>query len=53
MELSEEEVLSGIDDYVLKINTEVTPVLSDEQYQIHLGSFDALIKSINNRLKQE
>ena len=53
MELSEEEVLSGIDDYVIKINTEVTPILSKEQYQIHLESFETLLRSVNNRLKKE
>ncbi len=53
MELSEEEVLSGIDDYVLKINKEVTLILSKEQYQIHLESFNTLLTSIHNRMNEE
>ncbi len=51
--LTEEEVLAGMEDYVAKINTEVQPILSKEQYQIHLGSFEILIKSFTNRLKEE
>ena len=53
MELTEEEIFEGIDDYVAKINSEVQPMLSDEQYQIHLGSFEALITSVHNRMKQK
>jgi len=50
---SKEEVLQGIDDYMIKLNKEVKPILSKEQYQMHLESFDALLTSVNNRMKQE
>lgn len=51
--LTDEEVLIGIDGYLAKTNKEVQPILSKEQYQIHLGSFETLLKSVSNRLKEE
>ncbi len=48
-----EEVLQGIDDYMIKLNKEVKPILSKEQYQMHLESFDTLLTSVNNRMEQE
>ncbi len=51
MELSEDEILTGLDTYTNKIHEEVKPILNEKQYEIHLESFDTLIKSVKNRLK--
>lgn len=48
---NKEELLKGIDDYMLKLNTEVEPILTKKQYQIHIESFDTLLKSVYNRMK--
>ena len=51
--LTDEEVLAGMENYVTMLNTEVQPILSKEQYQIHLGSFKTFKKSFTNRLKEK
>ena len=52
-ERTKEEVIKGINNYMVKLNKEVQPILTKEQYQMHLESFDILLKSVHNRLGEE
>ena len=50
---SKREYLVLLDELLLKQNKEMITFLTDEEYLKHLEIFNTLLKSINNKLKEE
>ena len=52
-DLSKEKIVEKFFEYTDKMNDEIKPILNEEQYQIHIESFETLIKNTTKRLYQE
>ena len=48
-----EEIQSKFEEYADKINTEVLPILTNDQFKIHIENFGKIIRSVSARLEKQ
>lgn len=49
---SKEEILQKLDKLIAKQNKSVKKILSEEQYKMHLNTYDKLLLSVKNRISE-